>query len=81
MPWGIPSTSDATGFHELGHTLGLFHTFSPEMSYSVPVVPGQQDHPEQQGGREVMITVPDQNKQFQPNGDFAGDRVTDTPRG
>lgn len=81
MPWGIPSTSDATGFHELGHTLGLFHTFSPEMSYSVPVVPGQQYHPEQQGGREVMITVPDQNKQFQPNGDFAGDRVTDTPPG
>jgi len=81
MPFGISGTSDATGFHELGHTLGLLHTFSPEMVYSVPVVPGQQDHPEQQGGREVMITIPDPNKQFQPNGDFAGDRVADTPPG
>jgi hypothetical protein len=81
MPFGISSTSDAIGFHELGHTLGLLHTFSPEMVYSVPVVPGQQDHPEQQGGREIMITIPDPNKQFQPNGDFAGDRVSDTPPG
>jgi hypothetical protein len=81
MPFGISGTSDATGFHELGHTLGLLHTFSPEMVYSVPVVPGQQDHPEQQGGREIMITVPDPNKEFGPNGSFAGDRVPDTPPG
>ncbi|MBX2892690.1 MAG: hypothetical protein KF734_17305 [Saprospiraceae bacterium] len=82
MPSGIAGTSDATGFHELGHTLGLLHTFSPEMTYSVPVVPSQQDHPEQQGGRELMIrdTVP--GKQFPvPNHTFAGDRVSDTPPG
>ena len=82
MTAGISSTSDATGFHELGHTLGLFHTFDPGVLYSVPVVPGQQDHPYTQGGRELVIrdTVP--GKQFpNPNRDIAGDRVFDTPPG
>jgi hypothetical protein len=84
MPWGIPSTSDATGFHELGHTLGLLHTFSPEQAYSVPVVPGQQDHPEQQGGRELVIrdSISGIGKDFPiPNHTFAGDRISDTPPG
>jgi hypothetical protein len=81
MPNGITSTSDAIGFHELGHTLGLFHTFSPEVPYSVPVVTDQIDHPDIQNGREVMITIPDPVKEFQPNGSFAGDRVSDTPPG
>jgi hypothetical protein len=82
MPWGIPSTSDATGFHELGHTLGLFHTFSPEKVYQVPVMLGQEDHPEQQGGRELVIQSFTQGKDFpNPNGSFAGDRVADTPPG
>ncbi len=82
MPFGISGTSDATGFHELGHTLGLLHTFSPELAYSVPVVPGQQDHPEQQGGRELVIRDSTQGKDFPgPNHTFAGDRISDTPPG
>ncbi|HAD14413.1 MAG TPA: hypothetical protein DCF33_18480, partial [Saprospirales bacterium] len=84
MTWGIPSTSDATGFHELGHTLGLLHTFSPEQAFSVPVVPGQQDHPEQQGGRELVIrdSISGIGKDFPiPNHTFAGDRISDTPPG
>jgi hypothetical protein len=81
MTSGLSSTSDAVGFHELGHTLGLLHTFSPEVAYTVPVTPSQQDYPENQGGREIMITDVDPNKQFQPNGDYTGDRVADTPPG
>ncbi len=79
---GLSSTSDATGFHELGHTLGLLHTFSPEVAYSVPVSSGQQDYPNNQGGRELVIRDTNFTKLFPyPNSTFAGDRVSDTPPG
>ena len=82
MPFGISSTSDATGFHELGHILGLLHTFSPELAYSVPVVTNQPDHPDKQGGRELMIRDTTFGKDFpNPNHTFAGDRISDTPPG
>jgi len=79
---GLSSTSDATGFHELGHTLGLLHTFSPEVAYSVPVSSGLQDYPNNQGGRELVIRDTNFTKLFPyPNSTFAGDRVSDTPPG
>jgi hypothetical protein len=82
MPQGILNASDATGFHELGHTLGLIHTFNVGGAYTVPVTPNQPDHPYGLGGRELMIKDTNLTKLFPyPNSTTAGDRVTDTPPG
>lgn len=34
-----------TFFHEVGHHLGLIHTYAPTPLYITPVTPNQQDHP------------------------------------
>jgi hypothetical protein len=85
LSFGTAHIANGTGFHELGHAIGLLHTFSPEVAYKVPVTPNQQDNPNNFGGRELMITIPEPPgslKEFTtPNGSWAGDRVEDTPPG
>ncbi len=83
---GNTNISNGSGFHELGHSLGLYHIFDPAAPYKVPVAPDQEDHPTIPGGRELVITVqepPTSTKQFHnPNhATGGGDRVFDTPAG
>ncbi len=78
---GTAHIANGTGFHELGHAIGLLHTFSPEEAYKVPVASNQSDNPNNFGGREVVIRQEDLSKEFQPNALWAGDRVEDTPPG
>ena len=78
--------------HELGHTVGLFHTHHVNGPFLVPPVPTQADWPDlataQNGSttgnglRELVINDEDNNKEFpQPNNPYAGDAVPDTPPG
>ncbi|MBK8567790.1 MAG: hypothetical protein IPN76_31845 [Saprospiraceae bacterium] len=81
---GVDNLSSGTGIHELGHTLGLLHTFSPQAPYIVPATPAQSDWPyHTTGARELMLTgfnIP--GKEFKDeNKEYAGDRVADTPPG
>lgn len=80
--------------HEMGHSLGLFHTFGPEVYYQVPPNPlvtnGQSDHPYNTSSgalpRELVIRNLDPNQTY-PDPNYGppyikgGDWVGDTPAG
>ena len=79
---GITDINNGNGFHELGHTLGLYHTFGSDLAFRYPVTPGQADHPENFLGRELVLTAFDPLKEFtDPNNEDGGDLVKDTPPG
>lgn len=80
---------NGTALHELGHTVGMLHTFEPAVVYTLPVTMAQSDYPEDNPlgyGRELNITshILDQNdpRPFHKwNGGSDGDHVSDTPPG
>lgn len=84
--------SGTTVLHELGHTVGLFHTHHLNGSFLIPPVPTQQDWPDLEtaqngnttgnGLRESVIAIYTDGKNFPaPNHPYAGDGVSDTPPG
>lgn len=66
--------------HEVGHSMGLLHTFGSTTPYVYPPLPNQIDHPtDGQLRRELSIRSYDASKGFQyPNCNDAGDFCCDT---